>query len=477
MAREGLERLGYYNGQRLEAFDYRLEQSYHVAVRRLLNRGLFTPGVVSGFIVEKIAGQTRKVRVRQGVALDPVGREIVLLDDAEIDVPNQKPAEGPGFLLIARYGEEAVEGGDPWCSGPSGAPRPARFREEAVLDWSEHAPDHNRCRSGSEGLDCGVLLALVTLTPSCEVDAIFTGVREYARPAHISQITPFSFEGEKDIDSKNPKRLRFNIDGVPASVKLYLWGDRFSTLYYTELGEHSHTFDTWPTAPPAPRSTGPASKLDEHTHKLPDASGTTVDKDPDPALSPSELRDGFHNTHELRSNADADCVTTATGGTFNGRTQFISDGFHSHKVSISFGGTASLLGNLKLPAGSALHTHLIPDTSPFGSIDIAAHGPHETSYGYLDDLHVALRVGPVSTDITDAIQNRLPMSWLNPATGKRQLGRGNPNDPLNTDGTDAIDLLDIANEKKIDLSLPQTYELTFSVANGGGKVAYNLFVA
>ena len=261
MAGERLERLGYFNGQRLEALDYRLEQRYHIDVRRMLNRGLFSPGVVSGFVVEEVPGETRRVRVRRGVALDPVGREIVLLDDVLVDVPNQKPTEGPGYLLIARYCEEAVEGGDPWCGGPTGAPRPARVREEAALGWSEHAPNHRRCQSGSEGLDCGVLLALVTLTPSCEVDAIFTGVREYARPAHISQVQPFSFEGEKDIDAVNPKRLRFNINGVPASVRLYLWGDRFSTLYYTEMGEHSHSFDTWPATrssrgSPAPPCSG-----------------------------------------------------------------------------------------------------------------------------------------------------------------------------------------------------------------------------
>ena len=111
MAPDRLERLGYYNGQRLEADDYRVEQSYHIDVRRMLTRGLFTPGVVSGFLAEKVAGQTRKVLVHHGVALDPVGREVVLLNDALVEVPNQKPTQGPGFLLIARYSEAAVEAG------------------------------------------------------------------------------------------------------------------------------------------------------------------------------------------------------------------------------------------------------------------------------------------------------------------------------------------------------------------------------
>jgi hypothetical protein len=460
MAGEGLERLGYFNGQRLEALDYRLEQRYHIDARRMLNRGLFTPGVVSGFVVEKVPGETRKVRVRQGTALDPVGREVILLDDVLKDVPNQKPTEGPGYLLVARYCEEAVEG-DAWCSGPTGAPRPARVREGVQLCWGEHAPDHRRCQSGSEGLDCGVLLALVTLTPSCELDAIFTGVREYARPTHISQVQPFSFEGEKDIDSKNPKRLRFNINGVPASVRLYLWGDKFSTLYYTELGQHSHTFD---------KPTEPASKYDEHWHELSDHT--------------HGIRDSDLHSHRIRQNLDAKGNEVVTKSSLGWQYKF-SDGaqppldfvpgmefIQPTRVTFSNpteGAQPNTSGGV-IPDGAELHRHQIPATSPFGTTDVPARGPDDQSLGHLNDLRVALRVGLASTDITKEILDRLPTSWTS-------LGKGNPNDPLNTEGTGEIDLLAIANEKKIDLSLPNTYELTFSVASGGGKVAYNLFVA
>jgi hypothetical protein len=478
MAGEGLERLGYFNGQRLEAHDYRLEQRYHIDARRMLNRGLFSPGVVSGFLVEKVPNETRKVRVRQGVALDPVGRETILLDDVLVDVPNQKPTEGPGYLLVARYSEASVEGGDPWCGGPTGAPRPARLREEVVLEWSEHAPDHRRCRSGSEGLDCGVLLALVTLTASCEVDAIFTGVREYARPTHISQVQPFSFEGEKDIDAANPKRLRFNINGVPASVRLYLWGDRFSTLYYTELGEHSHTFD---------KPTEPATRIDPHTHSLSDHTHEVLSSPP--------------HRHQVLASRAALNVTgqmgalPKIGSVDTGESPAYSDhGWHwdglkwieqtdwpfiedepiprldsaGHPVATETSvPSLDATGSEVTGDGSDFHRHQLPATSPFGA-DVAARGPHGSAYGYLNNLRVGLRVGLVSTDITDSILKRL--NWA-------RLGTSNPNDLLNTEGTGEIDLLAIANENKIDLSLPGTYELTFSVKSGGGKVAYNLFVA
>lgn len=466
MAPDGLERLGYYNGQRLEAFDYRLEQSYHIDARRMLNRGLFTPGVVSGFIVEKIAGQTRKVMVRRGVALDPVGREIILLEDTPVDVPNQKPTTGPGHLLIVRYSEAAVEGGDPWCSGPSGAPRPARVSEMAVLEWSEYGPDHGRCQSGAEGQDCGILLAFVTLTPSCEVEAVSTGVREFARPTHLSQVTPFSFEGEKDIDSQNPKRLRFGINGIPVSLRLYLWGARFSTLYYTEIGQHSHTFD---------KPTEPAAKYDAHTHSL------SLHTHPIPPADP-------HN-HRIRQaygdvGSGADIQTEGSSGAryvFSDKNdplaQFIE------RVTVTFSQPSdepapNVSGGV-IPDPAELHRHGLPDTVPFGAPDAPAHGPHVPAYGWLDDLRISFVVGGADTDITDSILRRLsggPPPAPDPTNWGR-LGTGNPNDLLNSEGTGEIDLLAVANEKNIDLSVPGTYELKFSVPKGGGNVAYNLFVA
>ena len=60
----GLERLYYANGQRLAATELRLEQRYHIDVRRLLTRGLFTAGVVQGLEVTRATA--RSVTVAAG---------------------------------------------------------------------------------------------------------------------------------------------------------------------------------------------------------------------------------------------------------------------------------------------------------------------------------------------------------------------------------------------------------------------------
>ena len=56
-----LERLNYYNGQRLEAGDMRTEQDYHVRVRRWLNKSLYTPGIAAGLDVTVKEGDPHTV--------------------------------------------------------------------------------------------------------------------------------------------------------------------------------------------------------------------------------------------------------------------------------------------------------------------------------------------------------------------------------------------------------------------------------
>ncbi|MEZ4447692.1 MAG: hypothetical protein R3B72_51930 [Polyangiaceae bacterium] len=69
------------------------------------------------------------------------------------------------------------------------------------------------------------------------------GVRKYATPV-TSAARSFALEGEREIDEHNPKRLYFVPRGPTRSVMLYLRAAKFSTLFYNELGVHSHALDT-----------------------------------------------------------------------------------------------------------------------------------------------------------------------------------------------------------------------------------------
>jgi len=62
----------YYRDKRLHVADYVLEQQYHIARRRLVNRAMLGWGVVQGFVIDR-----EGLSVGPGVALDPQGRELV----------------------------------------------------------------------------------------------------------------------------------------------------------------------------------------------------------------------------------------------------------------------------------------------------------------------------------------------------------------------------------------------------------------
>ena len=115
MIEKSLDRLNYYNGQRLEASDLKLEQEYHIRTRRWLNKSLYKPGIASGLDIRAEDG-TPKVIVGPGLALDAEGREILLLEEEHIFVPGKphkmapgSDAEVEGLYLTIRYNEKSIE--------------------------------------------------------------------------------------------------------------------------------------------------------------------------------------------------------------------------------------------------------------------------------------------------------------------------------------------------------------------------------
>jgi hypothetical protein len=79
-----LDRVNYFNGQRLDAADFRADQDYQIRVRRKLFSSLYPiGGIVEGLEVTKHPSDAHKVRVAPGVALDFLGREIILLDPTD----------------------------------------------------------------------------------------------------------------------------------------------------------------------------------------------------------------------------------------------------------------------------------------------------------------------------------------------------------------------------------------------------------
>jgi hypothetical protein len=104
-----MQRVHYFNTQFLKQDEFRDEQSYHLGMRRTLTRGLHTPGIAKGLEVFKTG--PLKVQVKAGVAVDDLGRAIVLDADTEQDLTSA-PKNTPIWITI-RYDEQPPPPPDP----------------------------------------------------------------------------------------------------------------------------------------------------------------------------------------------------------------------------------------------------------------------------------------------------------------------------------------------------------------------------
>ncbi|SRR6266511_652371 len=426
-----VQRLNFFDGQRLDASDLRLEQRYHIELRRLLNRGLFGPGAVNG--LEVAAADAHTVAVSAGLALDPLGREVVLASEQRLAVPNRPPVQKSlgGYFLTIRYGEVPVPGSVDGCRVPPSVMQPSRVVEQPILGWTETWPNHRLCGQPGHPEDCAIALAKVDLDSSCAIAGIDAGSRQWAQVIVPGQVHAFALEGGRDIDPQHPGTLRFHVrGGRPSAVILYLRGEPFTPYYYTELGSHAHSLEK--------RSTADAS-MPDHIHDFSNvntkASGTHG-----------------HNVQVLLSPSNSVLTNAllATGFERTGPPFIKQDGEHGHAVDATQTGHPL--------AGAADHAHgLKGDVAPAGVSGVGARtGP---AYTYVDDLAVKLDGSPITDLITGP-----PRNWP-------KLGDGTAASPLAQLGTGPVDLI------ALGVTVEEgEHVLEFSVLAGGGRVAYNLYV-
>jgi hypothetical protein len=279
MTENPLDRLNYYNGQRLEATDFRLEQAYHMRVQRWLNKSLFSAGVADGLEIERIADD--RIIVHPGLALDDLGREIILLEPKEVKV------EAP--YLTIRYNEEKVSRTEDECNVPTGANSstrvkwggPSLIRAEPILEWRTRPPQNDERE---------LIIAQFELDQFCNILKIVSGPTRYATISSISRVRTYALHGELNIDKLNPGKVYFHIRGrQPESVTLYLRAAEFSSLFYTEMGHHEHVKKL-----SGSDETKAATVIDPHTHavgQLAVESGTLGDPEQD---DDNETRYGYH---------------------------------------------------------------------------------------------------------------------------------------------------------------------------------------
>jgi hypothetical protein len=127
------ERVNFVHGQLLTADDLRAEQDYHRAMRYLHNRVLHGPGVAEGFAVEADAGG---LVVGPGLAIDPLGRELVLTAPERLGLPPEAAVqEQTVWHLVAEWEEVSAR------PAADRGPTASRWVERCALSLSSAVPD------------------------------------------------------------------------------------------------------------------------------------------------------------------------------------------------------------------------------------------------------------------------------------------------------------------------------------------------
>lgn len=146
---EPVRRVHFFTGQLLTPDDLQAEQDYHRRMRYLHNR-LLGHGVVDGLDVS--AGDDSTVVVSPGLAIDPCGREIVVVEEVRIPVPAATSSDA-SLDVVATWAEE-----------PDGyvASLGVDAEEPSFTRWLER-PDLALVPTGESPEDA-VLLARLTLT-------------------------------------------------------------------------------------------------------------------------------------------------------------------------------------------------------------------------------------------------------------------------------------------------------------------------
>lgn len=449
-----LERLNYFNGQRLAASDLRTEQGHHVGMRRVLNRSLYSPGIVIGLDVEPAPEDKKdptwkhKVIVRRGLAFDHLGREIFVPQDILVlamGAASKTTGVVFGNLLAVSYRESrrhpahdhcAVVTPYKPCSGDMPWGAPTRIAAEWVFEFLDSWPADD---SGK------IVLGQIELNAKCEVVRVLPGVRRYATPVKPQKVRTLSLEGEKDIDNANPKVLHFHVDdGAPESVMLYLRSRKFSSLYYTEMGKHIHSIST---------------NLSTDTHDFVHSHTVTGGK---------TTLNGIHR-HALKVNDDSPAGLDDESNEMWWIDSIVSDaGEHEHNIE-----GVTLANNL----GPYSHSHTLTASSARAGVsDTEVRKPvapaNDTfALTFLRNVRV---IFDGADDITDRILDQL-RSQPGQALMWPMLGDTTTNQLASQDGTGEIELMKIPG---IEIGLGR-HTLTFRVNDAavGGTLQYNLYVS
>jgi hypothetical protein len=184
-----VERLHFFDGQRLYADDLQAIEIFQREMRQLHNRSLHQPGIGSGLAASGRPGD-REVTIGPGYALDFQGREIVHTYTRHEPIP---PVQGDddgnpaAYYLVVSYPSDAELEESEMRAGVCVPPGAVRLTEEPTFCWIRLERTINGFKPAdatvAQQIAMGerILLAQITVL-DCKLHSLSVGQRRDARP-------------------------------------------------------------------------------------------------------------------------------------------------------------------------------------------------------------------------------------------------------------------------------------------------------
>jgi hypothetical protein len=246
-----LERIQFFNGERLFASDLQALEAFNREMRWLHNQSLHQAGVGSGFQVVGNVGD-RQVTISPGYAIDSCGREIILTETQVLAIPPVADNGSGGSVfydLTVSYPDDTELKPTETRAGtclPTGV---IRLREEPVFCWvrlsddMNHQPKDQRLK---DRIKTGLFIVLAQVEIfNCQLkQPVSTVPRRNARPPKQPRIACGTF-------TPTPKDWQAQGIGgtaLPIPVSLGSGGLIFpAARIYTEVDTSSGLFQATPT--------------------------------------------------------------------------------------------------------------------------------------------------------------------------------------------------------------------------------------
>jgi hypothetical protein len=142
LSKKPIERIQFFNGQRLFAADLQDLEEFNRMMRWLHNESLHQAGVASGYAVSGNKGDSQ-ITVQPGYAIDESGREIVLTQPIVIQVPpvaNDGQGNAVYYDLVVSYPDDSSLSEAETRDGVCVSRGAVRLREAPVFCWAELVP-------------------------------------------------------------------------------------------------------------------------------------------------------------------------------------------------------------------------------------------------------------------------------------------------------------------------------------------------